>query len=66
MNSAFVEVIFDNSDHRFPVCPRRPSMSRSPLTVPSLAQQSDKEEISIKREIGAKKDEYFLDRKSTT
>ena len=43
--SAFVEVIFDNSDHRFP---------------------SDKDEVVIKREIGAKKDEYFLDRKHTT
>lgn len=36
---ASVEVIFDNSDQRFPV---------------------EKEEVSIKRTIGLKKDEYFL------
>ncbi len=40
--SASVEVIFDNSDHRFP---------------------TDRDEVSIKRSIGLKKDEYFLDSK---
>uniref|UniRef100_A0A2K5EPD7 Chondroitin sulfate proteoglycan 6 n=1 Tax=Aotus nancymaae TaxID=37293 RepID=A0A2K5EPD7_AOTNA len=40
--SAFVEIIFDNSDNRLPI---------------------DKEEVSLRRVIGAKKDQYFLDKK---
>ena len=43
--SAFVEVIFDNSDGRFP---------------------NGKEELTLRRTIGIKKDEYSLDRKSAT
>jgi structural maintenance of chromosome 3 (chondroitin sulfate proteoglycan 6) len=40
--SAFVEIIFDNSDGRLPI---------------------DKDEVAIKRAIGMKKDQYFLDKK---
>ncbi|KAK7320513.1 hypothetical protein VNO77_30059 [Canavalia gladiata] len=40
--SAFVEIVFDNSDNRIPV---------------------DKEEVRLRRTIGLKKDEYFLDGK---
>ncbi|XP_027158386.1 structural maintenance of chromosomes protein 3 [Coffea eugenioides] len=43
--SAFVEIVFDNSDNRFPV---------------------DKEEVRLRRTIGLKKDEYFLDAKHIT
>lgn len=42
MMSAFVEIVFDNSDNRIPV---------------------DREEIRLRRTIGLKKDEYYLDRK---
>ncbi|CAH2060877.1 unnamed protein product [Thlaspi arvense] len=43
--SAFVEIVFDNSDNRIPV---------------------DKEEMRLRRTIGLKKDEYFLDGKHIT
>nr|XP_043631457.1 structural maintenance of chromosomes protein 3 [Erigeron canadensis] len=43
--SAFVEIVFDNSDNRIPV---------------------DKEEVRLRRTIGTKKDEYFLDGKHIT
>lgn len=43
--SAFVEIVFDNSDNRIPV---------------------DKEEVRLRRTIGHKKDEYFLDGKHIT
>lgn len=43
--SAFVEIIFDNSDDRFP---------------------TGKNEVTIRRTIGMKKDEYSLDRKNAT
>ena len=40
--SAFVEIVFDNSDNRLPI---------------------DKEEVGLRRVIGAKKDSYYLDKK---
>ncbi|KAK8928708.1 Structural maintenance of chromosomes protein 3 [Platanthera zijinensis] len=43
--SAFVEIVFDNSDNRIPV---------------------DKEEVRLRRTIGVKKDECFLDGKHVT
>ncbi|XP_049409721.1 structural maintenance of chromosomes protein 3 [Solanum stenotomum] len=43
--SAFVEIVFDNSDNRMPV---------------------DKEEVRLRRTVGLKKDEYFLDGKHIT
>lgn len=43
--SAFVEIIFDNSDNRLPI---------------------DKDEVSLRRVIGAKKDVYYLDKKQVT
>lgn len=43
--SAFVEIIFDNSDERFP---------------------TGKPEVTLRRTIGIKKDEYTLDRKNAT
>ncbi|CAI6309035.1 unnamed protein product [Periconia digitata] len=44
--SAYVEVVFDNTDGRF--------------------QNNNKSEFVLRRTIGAKKDEYSMDRKSTT
>ncbi|KAL9266604.1 Structural maintenance of chromosomes protein 3-like protein [Drosera capensis] len=43
--TAFVEIVFDNSDNRIPV---------------------DKDEVHLRRTIGLKKDEYFLDGKHLT
>jgi structural maintenance of chromosome 3 (chondroitin sulfate proteoglycan 6) len=43
--SAYVEIVFDNSDHRL---------------------DNDKEEVTIRRQIGLKKDEYFIDNKHVT
>ncbi|KAK3611250.1 hypothetical protein CHS0354_003879 [Potamilus streckersoni] len=43
--SAFVEVIFDNSDNRIPI---------------------EKDEVVLRRVIGSKKDQYFLDKKMVT
>lgn len=43
--SAFVEIIFDNSDNRIPI---------------------EKEEVTLRRVIGSKKDQYFLDKKMVT
>jgi structural maintenance of chromosome 3 (chondroitin sulfate proteoglycan 6) len=45
VGSAYVEVIFDNSDHRFP---------------------TDFKEVTLRRTIGLKKDEYSVDRKVVT
>lgn len=43
--SAFVEIIFDNSDNRIPI---------------------EREEVSLRRAIGAKRDAYYLDKKHVT
>ncbi|CAG5133454.1 unnamed protein product [Candidula unifasciata] len=43
--SAFVEIIFDNSDNRVPI---------------------EKDEVVLRRVIGSKKDQYFLDKKMVT
>lgn len=43
--SAYVELIFDNSDNRIPI---------------------EKDEVSLRRVIGSKKDQYFLDKKNVT
>lgn len=43
--SAFVEIIFDNSDNRIPI---------------------EKDEVTLRRVIGSKKDQYFLDKKMVT
>ncbi|XP_054714183.1 structural maintenance of chromosomes protein 3-like [Uloborus diversus] len=43
--SAYVEIIFDNSDNRLPI---------------------EKEEVSLRRVIGSKKDQYFLNKKMVT
>eukprot|EP00051_Salpingoeca_urceolata_P020051 m.297760 g.297760 ORF g.297760 m.297760 type:complete len:1218 (-) comp19533_c0_seq1:144-3797(-) len=40
--SAFVEIVFENTDHRIPI---------------------DRDEVTLRRSIGLKKDEYFLDSK---
>ena len=45
--NAFVEIVFDNSDHRFQT-------------------QENSDEVVLRRCIGLKKDEFFLQRKRTT
>jgi structural maintenance of chromosome 3 (chondroitin sulfate proteoglycan 6) len=43
--SAYVEIVFDNSDNRLPV---------------------DRPEVRLRRSIGMKKDDYYLDKKHIT
>ena len=43
--SAYVEIVFDNTDRRLPI---------------------QKDEVAIRRVIGQKKDQYFLEKKITT
>jgi hypothetical protein len=98
--SAFVELVFDNSDGRFPVrawahggsgghagrerrhagqqarrsLPRATGgalaaadlVERLLLHPPSFGPQIDKDEVRLRRTIGAKKDDYTLDRKHVT
>ena len=45
MMSAYVEVVFDNSDGRLPV---------------------ERDEVRLRRSIGLKKDEYYLDKRHIT
>lgn len=63
--SAYVEMIFDNSDNRIPV-----SLSAHVLFFLELIFvvyiQIDREEVTIRRAIGAKKDSYYLDKKHVT
>lgn len=110
MLSAYVELVFDNSDGRFPVrsgavrcgmqrpacrMPRGPAAMRTARLHPHHAPrhwhaacvcaltlrtwrapprrrtgcgtaQIDKDEVRLRRSIGAKKDEYTLDRKHVT
>lgn len=74
--SAYVEIVFDNSDHRLEVrasfCPKtclahslilQRIFSSGPQQLKSCESQSDKEEVTIRRQIGLKKDEYFVDSK---
>ncbi|KIZ01960.1 Structural maintenance of chromosomes protein 3, partial [Monoraphidium neglectum] len=66
--SAFVELVFDNSDGRFPVRERpRCCVVLTPTsTLPTRVPKIDKDEVRLRRTIGAKKDEYTLDRKHVT
>jgi hypothetical protein len=95
--SAFVELVFDNSDGRFPVrgwqagqrarrarqharrhaahagaplCAARGPAHHAPAATARggspTPPQIDKDEVRLRRTIGAKKDEYTLDRKHVT
>ena len=67
--SAYVELVFDNSDQRLPVrIPRRASRREHLvlLTAARVPSQIDKTEVTLRRSIGLKKDEYFLDKKHVT
>jgi structural maintenance of chromosome 3 (chondroitin sulfate proteoglycan 6) len=56
--NAYVEIVFDNSDHRLPVLIRFNVLCSLRLT------QTGREEVILRRTIGLKKDEYSLDKKS--
>ena len=70
MLSAYVEIVFDNSDNRFPVS----IDSLSELAIHAAhylllsihCMQVDREEVRLRRTIGLKKDEYYLDKKHIT
>ena len=82
--SAYVEIVFENSDNRFPVSCEYPIFSVyvymsdeyaaliCTLMHSSLVQhihapwQVDREEVRLRRTIGLKKDEYYLDKKHIT
>ena len=95
--SAYVEIVFDNTDHRLDVswdfvvwqgllsrargysfgavrgkavtcrgCRNLAGSHTSGETELLLPVQNDKDEVVIKRQIGLKKDEYFIDSKHAT
>lgn len=55
--SAYVEIIFDNSDNRVPVS--NYNFYSDICQFIFIHWQIDKEEIYLRRVIGAKKDQYF-------
>lgn len=63
--SAYVEIIFDNSDNRIPVSRIKLVLFYLPLNLYHFLCnfQIDKDEIFLRRVIGAKKDQYFLNKK---
>jgi structural maintenance of chromosome 3 (chondroitin sulfate proteoglycan 6) len=58
---AYVEIVFDNKDGRFPVRSKYNELKRLTKIF-----QIDKEEVTLRRSIGLKKDEYYLDKKHVT
>ena len=60
VQTAKVEIIFDNKDGRIPVC-----MACGKHVKENLLQ-IEKEEVRLVRQVGAKKDQYFLDNKIVT
>ena len=69
--SAYVEIVFDNSDNRFPVSVQSAftslicSLAGYSCEAETLCQV-DREEVRLRRTIGLKKDEYYLDKKHIT
>lgn len=74
--SAYVEILLDNSDGRIPIEKVRHysyfPVSEQHKDVDSvqpfhdLGSMTTQDEVSIKRSIGLKKDEYFIDRKNVS
>ncbi|PPD74467.1 hypothetical protein GOBAR_DD28615 [Gossypium barbadense] len=72
--SAFVEIVFDNSDNRIPKLDMgydclilyESYLSTLVGTKNKGCDMVDKEEVRLRRTIGLKKDEYFLDGKHIT
>ena len=69
--SAYVEVVFDNSDGRFPV--RHLHVRELSVLIEEASTdtrswflQVDKDEVRLRRTINKKKDEYQLDKKKIT
>jgi structural maintenance of chromosome 3 (chondroitin sulfate proteoglycan 6) len=67
ITQAWVEVTFDNSDGRLPVGGHAKQFARQRTTCLTAAQ-SEKEgkEVVLRRSIGLKKDEWYLDKKHIT
>lgn len=62
--SAYVEIIFDNTDNRVPVSVFLDFFfSHEMILMLVFPLQIDKDEIFLRRVIGAKKDQYFLNKK---
>ena len=66
--SAYVEIIFDNSDNRILVSRGWWLSSDENFLFAHFRRflEVDKEEVSLRRVIGSKKDQYFLDKKMVT
>ena len=67
--SAYVEIVFENSDNRFPVSDPDSSACMRVVSVLMLKfghWQVDREEVRLRRTIGLKKDEYYLEKKHIT
>ena len=80
--SAYVEIVFDNSDNRLPasytassalphcllLSPSAQSLDAVPLqqTLACAHEQVDRDEVRLRRTIGLKKDDFTLDRKHIT
>lgn len=60
--SGFVEIHFDNSDGRFPVKLYFNALNSGSKCI----LQIDSQEVVLRRSIGLKKDEYFLENKHVT
>jgi structural maintenance of chromosome 3 (chondroitin sulfate proteoglycan 6) len=63
--SAFVEVVFDNRDGRLPVSHKclSPFDSSLLIYISVATSQVETDEVVLRRTIGLKKDEFFLNRK---
>ena len=62
--TAFVEIIFDNSDHRLPVSTGWVFPFCGAILF--VCCQVEREEVSLRRDVGAKKDTYYLEKKQVT
>ena len=75
--SAYVEIVFDNSDNRLPASCNSTLCHNACFAVSSASpllhssdfsadEQVDRDEVRLRRTIGLKKDEFTLDRKHIT
>lgn len=62
--TAYVEIIFDNTDNRIPVSTC--AYCCTCYMYIYFYQQIDRDEVSLRRVIGSKRDSYLLDKKNVT